>query len=62
MIDYCDTIQDDDIVCLAEIRECLVMAENAWREEMYPDFGYLYCDVGTCPHCEGAWSCEYIME
>jgi hypothetical protein len=49
------------MVCEAEIRECLVMAENAWRDEMYPDFGYLYCDIGTCIDCIGALPCESLM-
>jgi len=42
------------------------MHENAWRAEVCPDFGALYCE---CPRvvatCDDAWSCddmEYITE
>jgi len=39
------------------------MAENAWRDDVCPGFGHVYCD---CPYavieCEGAWNCKEIND
>jgi len=52
----------DGTVCAAEVHDCLVNCENAWREENCPEAEYLYCNYNPfeCAECEGAWSCEDI--
>jgi len=44
-----------------EIYDCIVVCENAWRDEYCPDYGYAYCVCPiTVPSCEGAWNCDEI--
>jgi hypothetical protein len=38
----------------------MVMAENAWRDENCPDYGYLYCEDCIEIGCDGAWYCDDI--
>jgi hypothetical protein len=48
MMEYCD-FNEDGTVDVCEVHSCVVMCENAWREE-YCEFSEdLYC---TCPFAE----------
>jgi hypothetical protein len=60
LIEYCD-FNNDGSLDACEIHACVVICENTWRDEVCPDYGYVYCD---CPFvvitCDGAWDCEDI--
>jgi hypothetical protein len=51
----------DGSVCKSELFDCMVAAENQWRETNAPGYGAAYCPnpFPACI-CEGAWSCEQI--
>jgi len=63
--EYCDT-DGNGSINQCELHACVIMAENEWRAEYCPDYGFVYCEAAfTCDSCEGEWSCDdiaYITE
>jgi hypothetical protein len=61
LLEYCD-FNNDGTIDTCEIHSCIMMCENAWRDEHCPDYGHVYCD---CPFyvvvCEGAWNCDDVL-
>jgi hypothetical protein len=59
---YCDENQDG-MISKCELFECVVMAENEYRQTYCPGFGLAYCTVPytDCTPCpENIWTCEDI--
>lgn len=60
LTEYCD-YNNDGTVDSCEIHSCIVDCENAWRDEVCPDYGHIYCDCPFyVPTCDGAWNCDDI--
>jgi hypothetical protein len=61
LVEYCD-FNNDGSINACELHTCVVMCENAWREENCPEYGAAYCE---CPFyvevCPGAMSCADIV-
>lgn len=44
------------------MKHCVLMVENAWREENCPaEYGALYCGECYIAPCDGAWNCLDIV-
>jgi len=58
----CDS-DEDETIDACELHACVVMCENAWRDDNCPEYGHVYCD---CPfivaECPGHWDCGDIEQ
>jgi hypothetical protein len=62
MVENCDT-NDDGSLSYCEIHACTVEIENIWRDENCDaGYGYAVCPYDCDEPCEGAWTCDWIIE
>jgi len=59
----CDA-DSNGIVGKCEAFDCIVMAENMWRDEYCPESEHVFCELpyddSECLSCPNEWTCEDI--